>query len=248
MKRLTCLLIAAVFSIPMGANAYVPSPQNGAFELKFGPYIPAIDKNPSLGDKNPYAASFDDETMFLTVLELDWQFWHPPGVSLGIGGSVGFMQEYDKSKIVDEVTEDVTDKDAADYTVLNVIPFSLLFIVRVDALADLLDVPLVPYFKTGFNWYLWWIHEGGKVPTIDGERGVGGTPGWQINTGIMLRLDSFDKMSARTFDNEVGVNHSYIFAELMWAWVDGFGDDANLNLSTNTFFGATFFGGLCLEF
>ena len=239
MKRLCYVYIAAVLLMPMVGEAYVPSPQNGAFELKFGPYTPKVGSS--------YKTSFGGDPMFLTVLELDWQFWHPPGVSLAIGGSAGFMQAYGQAELLDPDGNPTGDK-SEDYSVLNVIPFSALFIARVDALADLLDVPLVPYFKAGVNWYVWWMLEGGDIPEDQGESGSGGTPGWQINTGIMLRLDSFDRMSARTFDNEVGVNHSYIFAELMWAWVDGFGDDSNMNLSTNTFFGATFLGGLCLEF
>jgi hypothetical protein len=61
-------------------------------------------------------------------------------------------------------------------------------------------------------------------------------------------LDSFDRMSARTFDNEVGVNHSYIFIEFLWAYVNRFGDDDYMNLSTDTFAGATFMAGVALEF
>lgn len=243
MTRLASFLVVTVLIVPAVAGAYVPSPQNAAFELKFGPYTPAIDK--SL-DGTPYQSTYGRKPMFLTVLELDWQFWHPPGISLGLGGSAGFMQAYAKSKTV--VGDGPSDVDSADFTVLNVIPFSVLFIARVDALADMLDVPIVPFFKTGVNWYVWWNHEGGQLGDIDGKQSSGGSPGWQINTGLMLRLDSFDRMSARTFDNEVGVNHSYIFAELLWAWVDGFGDDTNLNLSTDTFAGMTFLAGLCLEF
>ena len=62
-------------------------------------------------------------------------------------------------------------------------------------------------------------------------------------------LDQFDTMSARTFDNEVGVNHSYIFAELLWAKVEGLGKEDRLYLSPTDLFGsATFLVGLALEF
>ncbi|MDJ0766201.1 MAG: MXAN_2562 family outer membrane beta-barrel protein [Myxococcota bacterium] len=247
---LLCIILF-IGMIPRGANAYVPSPQYGAFELKFGPYRPAVDKNDSL-DGTPYEDTFGNAMMFLTTLELDWQFWHPPGLSLGIGGSVGFMQEYKQSEILD-ASGAATDVESADYTVLNVIPFAALFVVRVDILADALGVPLVPFAKAGLNWYLWWVHDGGKVPTLQGpngqqEKGAGGTIGWQFSTGLMFRLDDFDQMSARTFDNEAGVNHSYLFAEVLWAVVDRFGNDDFMNLSTDTAGSATFLFGLALEF
>ncbi len=252
MKRFTFSIVAlAVLLISEVATAYIPSPQYGAFELKFGPYRPNVDAEPGLtGEKKPYRTILKNDNMFLTVLELDWQFYHPPGFSLGIGGSVGFMQAYARSTIE---TEDGGEEDSADYTVLNVIPFALLGIIRIDALADELNVPLVPFVKAGLNWYLWWMLGGGETAQFtddkgDTEDGVGGTLGWQVSTGLMFRLDQFDPMSARTFDNEVGVNHSYIFVELLWAGVEGLGRDNVLYLSTDTFFDATLLAGLCLEF
>ena len=71
---------------------------------------------------------------------------------------------------------------------------------------------------------------------------------WQFSPGLAIRLDQFDRKSARTFDNELGVNHSYIFVEVLWAFVDRFGNTDYLNLSTNTFARATILAGLALEF
>ncbi len=257
MKRLALSILLVTLLAPTVAQAYIPSPQFGAFELKFGPYRPAVDENKSVTGR-PYKNTFNDDAMFLTQLELDWQFAHPPGFSIGVGGSIGFMQAYAKSKMLsDDGT--TSDEESADYTVLNVIPFAVLAIVRVDVLADMLNVPLVPFFKIGLNWYLWWILGGGEVAEAEfmdddgdshSEKGVGGTPGWQMNTGLMFRLDSFDPMSARTFDNEVGVNHSYLFVELVWAFVSNFDDGDHMRLTTNTFdnIDATIMFGLALEF
>lgn len=254
--------IVAVFGIAMmgvSAGAFaqesrmseeMASPQYGAFELKFGPYKPAVDDNPSLNG-TPYRDVFKDDTMFLTALEFDWQFIHPPGVSFGLGGSIGFMQAYARSIIAESGEESV------DYTVLNVMPFAVLLVARIDALADYVNVPLVPYFKIGINWYLWWILGGGETASYtwtddEGntrtEEGRGGTLGWQFSPGLALRLDGFDKKSARTFDNEIGVNHSYLFVEMLWAFVDHFGNDDYMNLSTDTFANATIMAGLTLEF
>lgn len=253
MKRIIYYILAGLLLVPTVAQAYIPSPQYGAFELKFGPYKPNLDQEPGLKEQGaePYRDTFGDDSMFLTVIELDWQIVHPPGFSLGIGGSVGFMQNYAKSTITDEAGNET---DSADYTVLNIIPFALLAVIRIDALADELNVPIVPYFKAGLAWYVWWILGGGDTArfSVEGEgaetKGNGGTMGWQISPGIMFRLDQFDKISARTFDNEAGVNHSYLFAEILWAWVEGFGNDAHMYLSTDNFGGATFLAGIALEF
>ena len=240
--------VVALFNVtPAFAQAFLQeeelpeSPQYGAFELKFGPYKPAVDDNSSLSG-TPYKDTFNDDTMFLTVIELDWQFIHPPGVSLGVGGSFGFMQTYAKSRIAD------TGETSVDYTVLNVMPFAALFVARVDALPEYLHIPLVPYFKIGMNWYLWWILGGGDTAVYEGEKGRGGTMGWQLSPGLAIQLDGFDKKTARTFDNEVGVNHSYIFVEMLWAFVDRFGNSDYMNLSSATFGNATIMAGLCLEF
>jgi hypothetical protein len=252
MKFTVPFVLSLLMLAPTAALAYIPSPQYGAFELKFGPYKPSVDKTKSLTG-TPYKDTFGDKSMFLTVLELDWQIWHPPGLSLGIGGSFGFMQAYTKSAILTEDGEE-SDQESADYTVLNVMPFALLAVIRIDVLANKLSVPLVPYLKVGINWYLWWILGGGEVAEFSDQengtvKGRGGTLGWQISPGLAFRLDSLDPISARTFDNEVGVNHSYLFMEIIWADVDGFdGGEEYLNLSSDNFGGATFLGGLCVEF
>jgi len=225
---------------------HVASPRYGAFELKFGPYTPNVDDEPGLTG-SPYSAVFDNHTMFLTMIELDFQFLHLRGINFGIGGGMGFMQAYAPSQTV-------SGEESADYTVLNVMPFVLLGVVRVEALDSELRVPLVFYFKGGLNWYLWWILGGGETSRYvdeDGRvrKGSGGTPGWQISPGVAIRLDGFDRMSSRTFDNELGVNHSSIFFEYTYAVVEGlFGGD-NMYLSpTNLGRNGTWMIGICLEF
>jgi len=238
MKRIVLAVLALSVLAPAVAEAYVPSPRYGAFEIKFGPYRPNVDEEPGLTG-TPYADTFGaKESMFLTTLELDWQFLRVPGVSFGLGGSFGFMQEYAKARTVE------TGQVSSDYTVLNVMPFALLAVIRIDAIADFLSVPVVPYFKIGLNWYLWWVLGAGE--TIES----GGTMGWQMNPGLAIRLDGFDQMSARTFDNEAGINHSFIFFELLWARVEGLGrGDDYMHLSpVNWGKAGAFQIGLGLEF
>ncbi len=240
MRRSFPILVAvaigcAAVVVGRSAGAYVPSPQYGAFELKFGPYTPNVDEEPGLTG-TPYRTVFKDDSMFLTAIELDFQFLRFRGINFGVGGGMGFMQTYAKAQTV-------SGGESADYTVLNVMPFVLLGVVRVDVLASELHVPLVPYFKGGLNWYLWWVLGGGA------KKGSGGTPGWQISPGIGIQLDGFDEMSSRTFDNELGVNHSYLFFEYTYAVVEGlFGGD-NMYLSPdNMGKNGTWSIGIALEF
>lgn len=248
---LTVLVVSATASAQESRfGQEVESPQYGMFELKLGPYTPAVDDNPSLSGK-PYKEIFGGDTMLFSSLEIDWQFVHPPGISLAIGGSAGFMQTYANSTMED------TGEKSADYTVLNVIPLAVLLVARVDAMADYLGVPIVPYLKLGINWYVWWVLGAGETASYswtgsDGsthtEKGRGGTLGWQITPGIAFRLDGLDKKAARNFDNEIGINHTYLFVEMLWAFVDHFGNNDHMNLSTDTFAKATVLGGLGFEF
>ena len=51
------------------------------------------------------------------------------------------------------------------------------WVLRFDLLADKVGVPIVPFFKAGVNWYLWWVLSGGKT-----AKSVGGK---KANLGCM---------------------------------------------------------------
>lgn len=236
MRRALLAALAVAVLAPATAEAYVPSPRYGAFELKFGPYTPNVDDEPGLTG-TPYADAMNNDTMFATIIEIDWQFIHLPGINFAIGGQFGFMQAYAPA-----LTE--SGSQSAEYTVLNVIPFAVLGVIRIDVLPEYTKVPLAPYFKGGINWYLWWVLAG------DGESiEEAGTMGWQINPGVAILLDWLDEQSARTIDNEAGINNSYIFFEFLYAQVEGYGRDGFMYLSpTDLAENSTFLIGLCLEF
>jgi hypothetical protein len=138
-----------------------------------------------------------------------------------------------------------------DDTTLNVIPLELLAIYRFDVLAKRWHVPLVPYVKVGLAYYLWWIENGGgflsipKVTLSNGQvlHGFGGTFGWAFRPGIALLLDVLDPVAARTMDTEIGINHSYLFFELNYADINGFGAGNKLVLSDTNWA-----AGLAFEF
>ncbi len=219
------------------------SPQRFAFELRFGPYMPEVDESIPPGSSacgsGPYTAVFGNSDGLMTELELDWQALDIFVGTLGIGGSIGIFHATAKAFEQGSCT---TRSD--DETGLWVLPLTAMVVLRFDIFADRWSVPLVPYFKAGINYSIWIATDADGIASADdGSRGYGGTFGMRLAGGLMLRLDWIEPRSARTFDNEFGVNHSYLFFEYYWSWVDGFGSDDRMNLSD-----ATWVAGLALEF
>ena len=64
-----------------------------------------------------------------------------------------------------------------------------------------------------------------------GNKGSGGKWGWGATGGLAFMLDVLQPRFARDFDSDLGVNHSYLFAEYTYADVNNFGA-GGLNLSS----------------
>ncbi len=243
MKFYHILSILILLLVPTLSSAYMPSPRFGAVEFRFGSHRPDSDSiivdNPDMSYENIFGKK---ESMFKFELELGWQFARVPKIiSFAIGGSWGFMREEGKALYKDPATGNM--EKSSDTTALNVMPFAILAVIRLDVLKDRLGVPLSPYFKAGINWYLWWTRINGSTDN------QGGTPGFQISPGLALSLNWIDGTTARTFDNEVGVNNSALFFEYTYERIDGFGKSGKLDLSpSNIGSHGTFMAGLLLEF
>jgi hypothetical protein len=97
MKRIALYLLLALL-LPLGtAAAEGESPQHFGLEIKFSPYVPALDQTKGLGQgQTPFSDLFGATTDpkgaapsrgLLTLLEFDYQFFHRFGVlAVGIGG------------------------------------------------------------------------------------------------------------------------------------------------------------------
>ena len=205
------------------------TPQNFAFELKFGPYLPDVDSEFG-GAHSPYADTFGTDYLLLSLFEFDWEFIRIPGGTFAVGVSSGFMQAVGPAKTPAGVT-------SGEDTVLNVVPVYYSAAFRCDILAERWSIPLVPYVKAGIATYYWWVLNAG------GTAEWGWTPGWFFNPGLMLQLDILEPSTARVFDSSIGVNHSYLLVELMWAGVDGFGRGKSMVLSD-----LSFTAGIAFEF
>jgi hypothetical protein len=219
-------------------------------ELKFSPYTPHIDDSAGLNGNTPFSDLFNPpgktglpSRQLLTQLEFDVQFLHRVG-SLGVGATLGYYRrtahafQFSGSGASCPVE---TCARSGDETALNVIPMSLLLVYRFDYLAQRYHIPLVPYMKAGLAYYIWIIQNGsGSVAQFQVDanhvaKGYGGSFGFVLNPGIAFLLDVLDPKTARTIDAEIGINHTYLFCELHYANVDGFGASNKLNLGDTTF-------------
>jgi hypothetical protein len=229
-----------------------------AFELKMGSYTPDIDSSPGLNGATPFADLFNPQGTtgrpagrLLTSLEFDVQFYRKVG-SIGVGTSIGYYRRTTHSfqypgggepttvnGRVQTCTVNVDCVRSGDQTALNIIPLELMLVYRFDWLMLRYRVPFVPYVKIGLAYYIWIIENGGGAgsvaswtsPTGDKSDGYGGTFGWVINPGLAFQLDVIDSRAARAMDAELGINHSYLFAELHYADISGFGASDKLVLS-----------------
>lgn len=231
------------------------SPQRFAFELKFGPYVPSADRNFTGDGLGPYAtiygptdssgeATGQPKPRLFSVMAFDWQFVYVGG-PLSIGTSIGFFR--DKAQAILAAPDPDADsiRSPADDTSFNVIPLTLLAGYRFELMADRWKVPLVPYAKGGLAYGFWWSTNGnGKVSENSaGVKGRGGNIGWQVNTGMMLRLDFIDRGSARELDRVTGINHTYLFGEYQFSRMSAFGSGARFDVGDDTWL-----VGLAMEF
>ena len=233
-------------------NEEYHSPQRFALELKFGLYSPHIDDTPGLNGR-PFAELFNNQYTDepgkqpagkgLFTVEFDWQFWRPFG-SFGLAVSAGYTGR--KSHSFEYVIDangprqcrlaDGECMRSGDTTQLNIFPVTLELVYRFDVLSLRYHIPIVPYIKAGLAYYIWFIQKGdGGVstglpsPNNDPARDMsewqayGGVPGFVLHPGVMLLLDAFDRKAAQTLDAELGINHTYLFAELNYANIAGLG-------------------------
>jgi hypothetical protein len=232
-----------------------------AFELKMGGYTPDIDSSPGLHGATPFSDLFNPQgttgrppERLLTSVEFDFQFLHKVG-SLGVGASVGYYRRdthsfqypgggapmVGGSGMFTQCNAKLKQcTRSGDQTALNIIPLEAMLVYRFDYLMLRYHVPFVPYVKIGLAYYIWIIENGGGAASIASwtspdkkttQDGYGGTFGFVINPGLAFQLDVIDPSAARAMDAEIGINHTYLFGELHYANIDGFGASDKLVLS-----------------
>lgn len=243
-RRHRSLLLAtlALGLLAAAPAAFADSPRNFYFELKAGALAPDMDRRPGgVGLAQPYTKLFGDASRTTAGFEFEWQILKDVG-SFGISGAMLFFQSVGRGLLA------ATGDGSRETTVLNVLPLQVNAVYRWDIPMRKYGVPFVPYAKAGFDYYVWWVLNGaGDISSFtDGagtrRRGVGGTFGIHATLGVQFQLDIIDRRMQKSFDEEVGINHSYLFAEVVFSRVDDF-TSSSFNFSSTYFL-----AGLALEF
>jgi hypothetical protein len=207
------------------------SPQHAALELRFGPYVPDIDK--AFSSRRPYEEVFGTDKRLYFGLELDWQALRIPSVgTIGPGIGWGYTHMTAPARLASGAG------NSAEDTYLGIMPWYGVGVLRVDVLARETSVPLVGYGKVGVGFGLYWT--GNDLES----QAKGHTWGMQYALGGMLLLDNFDKQAAQQLDNELGINNTYLFLEWMKADLSGFGGSKMDSLRVGT---STWVLGLAVE-
>lgn len=224
------------FGTPPARRPY-RSAQNFALELRFSPYSPNVDDDPSLGGRKPYEQNFGTTPRFLPALELDWQTFRIPYVgTIGPGIGVGYTR-----MSADSLT--VTGRKSGDSTALEILPLWASFVLRVDTLWHDAGIPIVPYGKAGIGLAFWRASNTGDTSVFNGKSGKGHSLGTHFALGLAFALNALDQGASRNMDNATGINGTFLFAEMYWLTLDGFGARDSLRVGANTWA-----AGLLFEF
>jgi hypothetical protein len=205
-----------------GRHSGVHSPQHFAAELRLSPYTPDVDSDPSLNGKTPYRQLFGTAPGLFIGAELDWQALRIPHFgSLGPGVSVGYMKRSDPAPFSNPPAG--TSSQSGEDTSLEIFPFAAMAVLRVDVLWRDAGIPIVPYAKLGIGYALWRASNTLGTSSFGGVSGKGASLGTHVALGLSLNLNVFDAYAAQNFDDSMGVNGSYIFAELTREDLTGLG-------------------------
>jgi hypothetical protein len=177
--------------------------------------------------------------------EFDYQIWRGFG-SVGVGIAGGYYRNSANALLDNSAdgTPSTSEELSAGKTAITLVPLSVLAVYRFDVLAERFAIPVVPFAKFGLGYTLWWIEKSdGSLANVDGDEAMGGSLGLQINLGLALQLDVFEPTAAKNLDNDIGINHTYLFFEFWYQQADGFGSDKKLDVGDTTWQ-----GGLAFEF
>jgi hypothetical protein len=242
MRALAAVLCASAALASAPPSSRAESPRSMMLELHGGAYTPDVDSEFG-GAATPWRDTFGAGSLTLLRMHLDYQLWQAHGsLAVGAGFGYGWIDGFARNEDGDRTDDEVG---------FNLMPLTASLIYRWDWAAVEHGVPLVPYAKIGLTGAFWWATDAKNdiSNTRDGaagseaREGNGLTFGWHASVGLMFLLDVFSTSMAIGFDNEFGVNNSYIFVEYQYTSLDDFGSGSSLVLSD-----ATLSFGLAFEF
>lgn len=222
---LTVVAATVGFATLFGAqDASAVSPRTASLDIRFGYYLPAIDSEfaDNGTGKTPYGDVMKESALHKGIT-VDWLLVDGFG-ELSMGFGAGWWEQTGTGKSYD-------GSSTEDKTTLTVFPFTVDLSYRFTVLAEKFNFPLVPYGRVGAAYGVWWVTNGlDEVAQFTAEDGTlskaqGGVAGLHWSVGMRLLLDVFEPQAARGFDMELGVNHSYLFAEFQRLSLNNFGGD-----------------------
>lgn len=210
------------------------SPQDWAFEIRFGQYPPRIDNDL---DGTPYKRIFGSKKRWQGGAELDWQaFRIPKLLSVGPGFGLAYTRSGARAPLASGSGLSAQD------TTLHILPLYAVGVLRLDVIADRTVIPLAPYAKLGAGYAFWWSNDGERGARAGNISGRDTSYGYVAAAGVMLRLDWLDPADAASADASLGLNHSGLFIEWMHSDLSGFGSNDVMDVGSSTWV-----AGLTLE-
>lgn len=213
---------AQEFQDPIGGRSRKSeSPQNFAVEIRFAPFYPAIDSDPRFNGQTPFKDFFGSAPRLLVSAEFDWQAYRIPHVgTIGPGFGAGFSTMSDPAQFQQEHNGTT---ESGETGTLQIVPLYLAAVLRVDVLWRQARVPIVPYAKAGLALAFWRASNTLGTSRADGVLGEGESLGTHVALGIAVNLNPLDYYAATSFDDAMGVNNTYVFAEWTREDLDGLG-------------------------
>jgi hypothetical protein len=206
----------------MGRHRQFASPQNFAAEIRISPFKPNVDDDPSLNGATPYKTVFGDSPRVMFGAEFDWQALRIPHLgTLGPGVSAAFVSISDPASFQDG------SGPSAETTTLSIFPFVAMAVFRLDEFWREAHVPFVPYAKLGLEYALWRASNTLGTSNYNGVTGTGHSLGTHLAIGLAFNLDIFDSYAAQNIDDQLGINSTYIFAEVQRDDTNGLGIQSN---------------------
>jgi hypothetical protein len=216
------------------------SRQDFALELRVGSFSENIDGQLGLGGRGPYndifcstrdanasaTAAVGCPLRFRFGLEIDWQIVRlGPLGQLGVGLAGSWGSAYAKAPATAGMNspDPTAWRRTAQETTLQVLHFAPMAVWRIDSIARRTRYfPVVPTLKAGLALAPWWVTNGENYArSSSGEDAVGLSQGFFVGGQIAVLLDAFEPGAARRWDNNAGINHSYLFVELNYTYLGG---------------------------
>jgi MYXO-CTERM domain-containing protein len=183
----------------------VESPERFAIEFRVGGFTPRV-------GNSSFRAVFGDNAMGpLLDLELDVLAYRIPYL-----GPIYFAGALGTASYTANAFSANGASRASEETTLSLIPISALAVLRIDVLAREFGLPFIFTGKFGADFTYWATSTGSRSDA----KGLSIGMRWGAQLGF--ELDFFDPSAARALDEMWGLNHAFLFGELLG--VIGLGD------------------------